>query len=72
MRGQRGITLVALVITIIVLLILAGVTIASITQYNFFGKAQDAANRFNTKAAEENETIDTMNNYLDQYYTQYK
>ena len=72
MRGQRGITLVALVITIIVLLILAGVTIASITQYNFFGKAQDAANRFNTEAAKENTTIETMNNYLDQYYTQYK
>ena len=33
-KGNKGITLIALVITIIVLLILAGVTIASITGEN--------------------------------------
>ena len=43
LKGRNGITLIALVITIIVLLILAGVTIASITGENgILGKAQSA------------------------------
>ena len=43
LKGRKGITLIALVITIIVLLILAGVTIASITGENgILGKAQSA------------------------------
>ena len=43
LKGKNGITLIALVITIIVLLILAGVTIASITGENgILGKAQSA------------------------------
>ncbi len=32
MKGQRGVTLVALVITVIVMLILAGVAISALTQ----------------------------------------
>ena len=44
-NGQKGITLVALVITIIILLILAGISIASLTQTGLFGKAQDAKER---------------------------
>ena len=43
MRNQRGITLIALVITIIVLLILAGVSIAMLTGDNgILSKARDA------------------------------
>ena len=56
MKKQRnnGITLIALVITIIVLLILAGVTIASITGENgILGKAQSAKTKTDLKAAEE-------------------
>ena len=34
MKGKKGITLIALVITIVVLLILAGVTIATLTGDN--------------------------------------
>ena len=44
-NGQKGITLVALVITIIILLILAGISIASLTQTGLFRKAQDAKER---------------------------
>ena len=43
MRNQKGITLIALVITIIVLLILAGVSIAMLTGQNgILTRAQDA------------------------------
>ena len=40
MKNQKGITLVALVITIIILLILAGISIASLTQRNLFDTAK--------------------------------
>ena len=44
MRSQKGITLVALVVTIIVLLILAGVTIALVMgQDGIFNKAETAS-----------------------------
>ena len=43
MKNQKGITLIALVITIIVLLILAGITIAMLTGENgLLGKSQTA------------------------------
>ena len=43
LKESKGITLIALVITIIVLLILAGVTIATLTGNNgILGKANDA------------------------------
>ena len=41
-RENKGITLIALVITIIILLILAGISISSLTNNGLFGKAQDA------------------------------
>lgn len=43
--GQKGITLVALIITIILLLILAGISISALTGSGLFGKAQDAKER---------------------------
>lgn len=43
MRNERGITLVALVVTIVVLLILAGVTITyALSNNGIFAKAQEA------------------------------
>jgi len=42
MKGQKGITLVALVITIIVMLILAGVTISIVVQGGLFNQATNA------------------------------
>ena len=41
-RSPRGITLVALVITIIVLLILAGISIQAITNTGLFAQAENA------------------------------
>ena len=47
-KGQRDITLVALVVTIVVLLILAGITIALVfAQNGVVGKAQEAAKESN-------------------------
>lgn len=42
MRGQKGITLIALVITIIVMLILVAVTITMAVNGGLFGYAQNA------------------------------
>ena len=44
MKKQNGITLVALVITIIILIILAGITIASLSNTGLFTRAQEAKN----------------------------
>lgn len=56
MKSQKGITLIALVITIIVLLILAGVTIAMLTGENgILNKATTAVN--NTTDAELKEAV---------------
>ena len=54
MRNQRGITLIALVITIIVLLILAGVSIAMLTGDNgILKKASNSATETNLAADKE-------------------
>ncbi len=43
MKGQKGITLVALVITIIVMLILVGVTVTTAINGGLFTKAKEGA-----------------------------
>ena len=53
-RAKKGITLIALVITIVVLLILAGVSIAMLTGENgLLNKAKTAKDNHETSAAEE-------------------
>lgn len=67
MKKQNGITLVALVITIIILIILAGIAIASFRDSNLFIKANDA--KANTQAAqeEENRILNEYSNYITNY-----
>ena len=62
-KRQNGITLVALVITIIILLILATISIQSLTNTGLFAKAQEAKEK--TKNAEENQ-VKTLNEYEDE------
>ena len=62
-KSNNGITLVALVITIIILLILAGITISSLTNTGLFGKAQEAKEK--TQNATENQAK-TLNEYEDE------
>ena len=60
---DRGITLVALVITIIILLILAGITISSLTNTGIFGRAKEAKEK--TQQAQRNEQ-DILGQYMDE------
>ena len=60
-KNMRGITLIALVITIIVLLILAGVTIAMLTGENgIIKQAQNAKDITDKKTAEEELLIEWL------------
>lgn len=64
-KGQKGITLVALVITIIVLLILAGVGISMLAgDGGILDHAQNASNEYKTASNTENQTIQNLINYI--------
>lgn len=61
LKSRNGITLISLVITIIVLLILAGVNINVVfNQGNLFEKANNAVEKWNNKIAEEENLINTI------------
>ena len=62
-KNQKGITLVALVITIIILLILATISIQSLTNTGLFSKAQEAKEKMQN--AEENQAK-MLNEYEDE------
>ena len=62
-RKNNGITLVALVVTIIILLILAGITVSSLTNTGIFEKAKEARDK--TAAAAENQAK-ILNEYEDE------
>ena len=68
MKRQNGITLVALVITIIILLILAGISIDSLTNQGLFKNAKKAANATNEATKLEQNRLTEyeteMNKYL--------
>ena len=67
-NGQKGITLVALVITIIILLILATISIQSLTNTGLFAKAKEAKeksqNADENQARILNEYEDELNKYI--------
>lgn len=61
LKGQKGITLVALVITIIVLIILAGVSIALLVdQDGIINKAKNGKQNYQIAANEEANTISNL------------
>ena len=62
---NRGITLVALIITIIVLLILAGVSISFVFNGGILDKTQQAADEYKNSAAEEENLLSTIDSYLE-------
>ena len=57
LKQTKGITLVALVLTIIILLILAGISIQALTNQGLFAQAQNAKNLTEQKTAEESATL---------------
>ena len=68
LKSNKGITLIALVITIIVLLILAGVSIAMLTGQNgILTQAQNAKNRTEEAQADEENRLNEYNNIINNY-----
>lgn len=66
LKGQKGITLVALVITIIVLLILAGVTITlTLRENGIFKTAEKAGENYTQAQRDELEGLNSFQNTLD-------
>ena len=67
-NGEKGITLIALVITIIILLILAGISISALTNQGLFKNAKITQNATEKAEAEQgkilNEYEDEINKYL--------
>ena len=65
---EKGITLIALVITIIILLILAGISISALTNQGLFKNAKEAKNATEKAEIEQgkllNEYEDELNNYI--------
>lgn len=64
LKGQKGITLVALVITIIVLIILAGVTMSMLFNNGILDKAKQGVNQYKAAEEEENQIIGNALNYI--------
>lgn len=56
-KQSKGITLIALVITIIILLILAGISIATFTNTGLFGKAKEAKEKSENAQKQENNIL---------------
>ena len=65
MRKNKGITLIALIITIIVLLILAGVALATLTgQGNIIGNAENAVGKYNNESCIEQKTLNQIEKFF--------
>ena len=65
---EKGITLVALVITVVVMLILAGVAIAAVVDGDgLFSKTRQAAETYENATRNEGDTIQSMINQIDEY-----
>ena len=62
MKKENGITLIALVITIIILIILAGISIAAINNTELFNKTKQAKNEYqNSEKVEQNRLNEYVN-----------
>lgn len=64
-RKNKGITLIALIITIIILLILAGITITALTNSGLLEKATYAGDKYSEKSAEEKLKLELSNLYIE-------
>ena len=72
LKEQKGITLVALVITVIVLLILAGVAMSLITgEEGLFSRTNHAATVYSENTQKEGNEWNSVTNAFNTYYDQY-
>ena len=67
MLKNKGITLIALVITIIILLILAGISISALTNQGLFKNAKEAKNRTENSQKEEQEILNQYEDELNRH-----
>ena len=58
-KELKGITLIALVITIVILLILAGISISALTNQGLFEKAKEAKQKYENAQKNESEILET-------------
>ena len=65
-NGDRGITLVALIITIIILLILAGVSLSFVFNGGILDKSQQAVDEYQKAVSEEENELDKIDKYLEE------
>ena len=70
MKKNKGITLIALIITIIILLILVGVSINLAIKGDLFGSAQKAVSGTNAKVDEQQTRVDELMGELEQIKSQ--
>ena len=67
-KREKGITLIALIVTIIVLLILAGVTInLAVNNQGIFNKAKTATSAYKNASEEEEASLALLENEIDKY-----
>ena len=67
-KNVKGITLIALVVTVIVLLILAGIALnLTIGENGLFTRAQNAANTWQLAEANEQSAMNDLSSWMDQY-----
>lgn len=72
LKKQNAITLVALVITIVILLILAGISISALTNTGIFKKAKDAKKKFEDAELEQNTELDSYEKEISNYLPEKK
>ena len=71
LKGQKGITLVALVVTIIVLIILAGVSISLLFgQYGIVNRAREAQNMQTNATTYETQSLTNVDHFINDTLTQ--
>ena len=68
MKNQKGVTLIALIVTIIVLLILAMVSVTLILRENLITKSQTAKNEYQDAAAAEKSELDAYDKQVNDVY----
>ena len=66
MKKNKGITLIALIITIIILLILVGVSLNLLIKGDLFGSAEKAVEGTNAKVNEQQTRVDELMGELDE------
>ena len=64
-KRKNGITLVALIITIIILLILAGVSLSFVFNGGILDKSQQAVNEYENASQKEKDLLDKIDKYLE-------